>query len=228
VHPAPPAVQPQPAQRPVQHAGLATVERPGAPILARRARRLVPGLPASRPPSQRPDRRSRRPARRWRCAVRHRQHAGAVPLVQLDEGCVDRRGRGSPSATRQNADWRPATVCTRPSFASYGGFSPVGCCMTADALEAVAASATMALRASLAPARHCPACGVELPYLGGRGRPRRWCDAHHPRPSRLRPRAPRGAGGPAAPGPRRVRAEIPPRDLAQICPCEPTLARVAR
>jgi hypothetical protein len=66
--------------------------------------------------------------------------------------------------------------------------------MSADALEAVAASATMALRASLAPSRHCQACGAELPYLGGRGRPRRWCDAHHPRPLRLRPRAPGGAG----------------------------------
>jgi len=61
--------------------------------------------------------------------------------------------------------------------------------MSADALEAVAASATMALRAILAPPRHCPACGAALPYLAGRGRPRRWCDAHNPRPLRLRPRA---------------------------------------
>jgi len=66
--------------------------------------------------------------------------------------------------------------------------------MTADALEMAAASAATALRASLAPPRHCPACGAELPYLGGRGRPRRWCDAHHPRPVRLCPRAPQGAG----------------------------------
>lgn len=58
--------------------------------------------------------------------------------------------------------------------------------MSADALEAMAAAATLALRASFAPSRHCQACGGELPYLGGRGRPRRWCDAHHPRPSRLR------------------------------------------
>jgi hypothetical protein len=100
--------------------------------------------------------------------------------------------------------------------------------MSADALEAVAASATMDLRAILAPPRHCPACGAELPYLGGRGRPRRWCDAHHPRPLRLRPRAPQGAGVPAAPRPRRVRAEIPPRDLAHVRPCAPTLAHVPR
>jgi len=66
--------------------------------------------------------------------------------------------------------------------------------VSADALEALAASATMALRAILAPPRHCRGCGAELPYLGGRGRPRRWCDAHHPRPVRLRPRAPHGAG----------------------------------
>jgi hypothetical protein len=100
--------------------------------------------------------------------------------------------------------------------------------MIADDPEAVAASATMALRASLAPARHCPACGAKLPYLGGRGRPRRWCDTHHPRPLRLRPRAPHGAGVPAAPRPRRVRAEIPPRDLAEVRPCAPALAHVAR
>jgi predicted RNA-binding Zn ribbon-like protein len=66
--------------------------------------------------------------------------------------------------------------------------------VSADALEALAASATLALRASLAPLRYCQACGAELPYLDGRGRPRRWCDAHHPRPSRLRRRAPQGAG----------------------------------
>lgn len=65
--------------------------------------------------------------------------------------------------------------------------------MSADAAEA-AASATMVLRAILASLRYCRACGTELPYLGGRGRPRRWCDAHHPRPARLCPRAPRGAG----------------------------------
>lgn len=81
--------------------------------------------------------------------------------------------------------------------------------MTADALEALAASATVALRGSLAPARHCHACGAELPYLDGRGRPRRWCDAHHPRPVRLRPRA---QGG----------------DLAQVRPRAPTLAQVPR
>lgn len=90
--------------------------------------------------------------------------------------------------------------------------------MNADAAEAAAASATMALRASLAPPRHCPACGAELPYLGGRGRPRRWCDADQPRPERLRPRAAQAAGVPAAPRPRRVRAEMPPRDLAQVHP----------
>ena len=100
--------------------------------------------------------------------------------------------------------------------------------MSADALEAVAASATMALRASVAPPRNCPACGAELPYLGGRGRPRRWCDAHHPRPVRLRTRAPQGAEMPAAARPRLVRAEIPPRDLAHVRPCAPTLGHVAR
>ena len=100
--------------------------------------------------------------------------------------------------------------------------------MSADGPEAVAASATMALRASLAPPRHCPACGVELPYLGGPGRPRRWCDAHHPRPLRLRPRAAQAAGVPAAMRPRRVRGPIRPRDLAKVRPCAPTLAHVAR
>lgn len=95
--------------------------------------------------------------------------------------------------------------------------------MTADTLEAVADSATQALRASLAPLRHCAACGAELPCLGGQGRPRRWCDADHPRPLRLRSRAARAAGVPAAKRPRRVRAEIPPRDLAEVRPCAPTL-----
>jgi hypothetical protein len=33
------------------------------------------------------------------------------------------------------------------------------------------------------------------PYLGRPGRPRRWCDAHHPRPIRLRPRAAQVATG---------------------------------
>jgi len=98
--------------------------------------------------------------------------------------------------------------------------------MSADALEAVAAFATMALRASVAPPRHCPACGAELPYLGGRGRPRRWCDAHHPRPVRLRSRAAQAAGEPAATRPRGVPAEIPARDLVQVRPCPPTLAHV--
>lgn len=100
--------------------------------------------------------------------------------------------------------------------------------MSAEDLEAVAASATMALRASLAPPRRCPACGAKLPYLGGRGRPRRWCDAHHPRPVRLRTRAAQAAGVPAATLPRRVCAEIPPRDLAHVRPSASTLAHVAR
>ena len=99
--------------------------------------------------------------------------------------------------------------------------------MSADDPEALAAFATMALRAILAPLRHCPACGAELPYLGGRGRPRRWCDAHHLRPVRLRPR-PQGPGVPAAPRSRRVRTEIPPRDLAQVRPWAPGLTHVAR
>jgi hypothetical protein len=100
--------------------------------------------------------------------------------------------------------------------------------MSADALEAVAASATMALRAMLAPLRHCPACGARLPYLGGRGRPRRWCDAHHPRPLRLRPRAAQAAGVPAATRPRRERVEIPPRDLVHVRRSAPRLAHVPR
>ena len=99
--------------------------------------------------------------------------------------------------------------------------------MSADA-EAMAASATLALRAILAPPRHCPACGAELPYLGGRGRPRRWCDAHHPRPVRLCPRVAQAAGAPAATRPRRVRSEIEACDLAQVSPWAPALAHVAR
>lgn len=67
--------------------------------------------------------------------------------------------------------------------------------MSADALEAMAASATLALRARFAPSRHCAACGAKLPYRAGRGRPRRWCDTHHPRPARLQRRAPEGAQG---------------------------------
>ena len=100
--------------------------------------------------------------------------------------------------------------------------------MNADDAEAMATSATMVLRASVASPRHCPACGAEPSYLGGRGRPRRWCDADHPRPLRLRPRAAQAAGVPGAPRPRRVRAEIPPRDLAQVRPCAPTLGHVPR
>ena len=124
---------------------------------------------------------------------------------------------------------RAPRLCARGRVSPvWGGFSPVECCMSADDLEAVAASATMALRTILAPPRHCPACSVELPHLGGQGRPRRWCDAHHPRPSRLRPRAGQGVEVPAASRPRRVRAEIPPRDLAQVRSCTPTLAHVPR
>ena len=89
-----------------------------------------------------------------------------------------------------------------------------GVMQSADDPEATAASATMALRAILAPPCHCPACGAELPYLGGPDRPRRWCDVHHPRPLRLRQRAAQAAGVPAAPRPRRVRTEVTPRGLA--------------
>ncbi len=46
LHRARPAVEPQQAQRPVQHASLATSKRPRAPCLARRARRLVSRLRA--------------------------------------------------------------------------------------------------------------------------------------------------------------------------------------
>ncbi|HSW41048.1 MAG TPA: HNH endonuclease [Patescibacteria group bacterium] len=53
--------------------------------------------------------------------------------------------------------------------------------MTADELKAMATVGTAALRSILAPPRHCRACGAELPYLGGPGRPRQWCDAHHSR-----------------------------------------------
>ena len=66
-------------------------QRPRAPRLARRAGLLVPRLPARRPSGTGPDRRSRRAARRWRCAIRHRQLRGAVPVVQLDEGRGGRR-----------------------------------------------------------------------------------------------------------------------------------------
>ena len=79
--------------------------------------------------------------------------------------------------------------------------------MSADVLGAVAASATMALRAILATA-------APLPGLRRRA-PVPW-------------RAARAAGVPAAPRPRRVRSEIPPRDLAQVHPEAPTLAHVAR
>jgi hypothetical protein len=121
-------------------------------------------------------------------------------------------------------DWRTAVVLVGAPAASLAASSREW----SGVFATVAASATIALRAILAPRRHCPACGVELPNLGGWGRPRRWCDAHHPRPLRLRPRAPQGAGGPAAPRPRRVRVELPPRDPAQVRPCAPTSARAAR
>ena len=100
--------------------------------------------------------------------------------------------------------------------------------MSTDTLEAMAASATMALRASLTPLRYCQACSAALPYLGGRGRPRRWCDAHHPRPLRLRPRASLGAGEGAAKRPRHVRGALQSRDLAQVHPCAPTVGHVAQ
>ncbi len=115
------AVQPQPAQRPVQHASMAASQRTGAPRLAWRARQLVPGLPAPRSPGCRPDRRSRRTPRCWRCAVRHRQHRRAVSFLQLDEGCIDRPGWGSPCGDADPPRPRRATVCTRPSFANYPG-----------------------------------------------------------------------------------------------------------
>ena len=107
------AVQPQPAQRPVQHASMAASQRTGAPRLAWRAPQLVPGLPAPRPPGCRPDRRSRRTPRCWRCAVRHRQHRRAVPFLQLDEGCVDRPGWGSPCGDADPP--RPRAIAVDPA-----------------------------------------------------------------------------------------------------------------
>ena len=47
---------------------------------------LVPGHQRLAHPRRRP----RRAARRWRCTIRHRQHRGPLPLLQLHEGC--RRG----------------------------------------------------------------------------------------------------------------------------------------
>ena len=113
------------------------------------------------------------------------------------KGASTDRGGVAHRATHLPAD-RASRLCALGRVSPVLGIFASGGCMSADALEAVAASATMALRASLAPSRHCPACGAELPYLGGRGRPRRWCDAHHPRPLRLRPRAPGAARVPAA------------------------------
>jgi len=83
---APPPVQPQQAQRPLHHPGVAAPQRASAPGMAWPARELVPGLRARRPPGQRPNRRSRRAARSRRRTARHRQLRRALSVVQLDQG----------------------------------------------------------------------------------------------------------------------------------------------
>jgi hypothetical protein len=114
-------VEPQPAQRAVQHARLAAPERPSTPSMARRAWRLVPWLRASSPPRCRPHRRSRRAARHWRCAVRRRQQRGAVPLLQLDEGHGGRRPGVPTRGFCARGQPRLPSVRTRPGFARNPG-----------------------------------------------------------------------------------------------------------
>jgi len=94
LHHARSTVEPEPAQRPVQHAGLAAPQRASTAGMARPARELVPGLRARRPSGHRPDRRSHRAARSRRRAARHRQLRRALPVVQLDQGCVARDAWG--------------------------------------------------------------------------------------------------------------------------------------
>jgi len=112
--------------------------------------------------------------------------------------------------------------------ARIAGVSPMDWDLRADVAESATASGTMALRASPAPPPHCSASGAELAYLRRRGRPRRWCDAYPPPPSRLRPRATQAAGVPTATRPRRARVEIPPRDPAHVRPFALASARVPR
>ncbi len=123
-----------------------------------------------------------RPGRLWR-----RIHGIAFcRAIGLARGIGGGRHAPDPADLRVLA---PGDCVYTAGFRQSWGYSPVGSHISADDLEAEAASATPTRLASLAPSRHCPACGAELPYLGGRGRPRRWCDVHHPRPLRLRPRA---------------------------------------
>ena len=70
----------------------------GAPR-QRNHRRQVAWLPARRPWCERLDGRSHRSARRGRRALRQRQLRGALPILQLDEGCIDRPGRGCTTTT---------------------------------------------------------------------------------------------------------------------------------
>jgi hypothetical protein len=110
-----------------------------------------------------------------------------------NERAKQRGGGGDrPQDGRGGATPAPGNPGSARVSSGFSGFRQWVHSMTADDLEAEAASATMALLAALVPPRRCPACGAELPYLAGPGRPRRWCDAHHPRPLRLRPRR---AGG---------------------------------
>ena len=117
LHRACPPVEPQPPQRPLQHAGLAAPQHASAPSMARSARLRLPWLRARSSPGTGPDRRSRRAARsRWR-ALRHRQLRGALPVLQLDEGCVRARPGGTSRPEGHQERPRLPFVCARTSFA---------------------------------------------------------------------------------------------------------------
>ena len=48
------------------------------------------------------------------------KHRRALSIVQLDEGCVDRPGWGSPCGDALARRPRLPTVCSRPGFAGFG------------------------------------------------------------------------------------------------------------
>ena len=96
---------------------MAAPQRPGASRLAWRAWELVPRLPTRAASGTRPDRRPCRAARRWRCTLRHRQHRGALPVMQFDEGCIGGRPGGPTRRSRPPGRPRLLYVRTRPSFA---------------------------------------------------------------------------------------------------------------